>query len=106
MGDGGTQLHEASQDVPPGLPLYDLQTTFPYFYEPRNPAFELLEKVKEEDPDTYQNFLDSMDREEEEPPHPGARQIVHWETNLVRATCHARPAAVTAAMREPGLECN
>eukprot|EP00884_Botryococcus_braunii_P001638 jgi/Botrbrau1/11475/Bobra.0360s0003.2 len=79
-------LKTVSDDIPPGVPLYDMQTTFPYFYEPRNPAQELLEWKEKEVPGFLENLIWSPAAGEEAPPYPGARQILRWQTNLVLMT--------------------
>lgn len=77
------QLTAVSDEVPPGVPLYDLQSTFPYFYEPRNPAQELLDWKEQNDPAFFENMLLNPAAAEEPAPYPGARQILRWQTNLV-----------------------
>lgn len=74
------QLEGISNDVPPNVPLYDIQSTFPYFFEPSSRPLELLQWAEKNAPELLEGV--SADTEEAEP-YPGARRILRWETNLV-----------------------
>jgi hypothetical protein len=76
------QLESISNDVPPNVPLYDIQSTFPYFFEPSSRGLDLMQWAEKNAPE----LLEGLGADTEEPePYPGARRILRWETNLVRA---------------------
>jgi hypothetical protein len=83
-----TQL-EAAREIPAGAHLYDLQNTFPYFYQPRG-VEDVAAALKAAMADAGKKGGKAASAAAEEtPPRPGARRVVCWET---RAVLHAGPA--------------
>jgi hypothetical protein len=74
------QLHENSIKVPEGLPIYDLQTDIPWFFEAKTPWADTVRRTLETNPELIQ-LLKSPDPPK---PYPGAKSILRWETNMVR----------------------
>ena len=81
------QLDDLSVGVPRDMPMYDMRSDVPWFYEPQTKYADLLERVAAEDP----ALLAMLDEPEPPLPYPGARHILHWETQMVR------PCKCTAA---------
>jgi hypothetical protein len=77
---GAPQLDDMSVGVPRDMPMYDMRSDVPWFYEPRSRHADLLARVAAQDP-----ALLAMLAEPEPPlPYPGARPILRWETQMVR----------------------
>jgi hypothetical protein len=67
--------------VPAGAHLYDMQNSFPYFYQPRGVS-EVVATLKAV-------AAEAGPPSPAPPPRPGAKPVVCWET---RAVLHAGPA--------------
>lgn len=80
------QLEANSLKVPEGVPIYDLQTDIPGFYESRMPFTERLNRILETNPEMIEMLLSPVPP----PPYPGAKDILRWQTHMVRQRC-ARP---------------
>ena len=85
----GAQMDEAAIQVPDDMPMYDVRTDIPWHFEPRMPYADMLERIREADPE----LLEVLDEEEHPPPYPGAKSILHWTTNMVRTHIRGWPVA-------------
>ena len=74
------QLDAASLKVPDGVPIYDLQTDIPWFFDAKAPWADLVQRTLETEPDLVKQLL----APERPKPHPEAKSILRWETNMVR----------------------
>ena len=74
------QMDEAAVGIPPGMPIYDVQTDFPHHFQPRSKYADMLARVAEASPD----MLRLLDTPDYPLPYPGARHILRWETTMVR----------------------
>ena len=77
------QLEGNSLTVPEGVPIYDLQTDIPWFFENHTPWADLVKRTLETDPELVQLLMSP----EQPIPYPEAKSILRWETNMVR-TAH------------------
>lgn len=73
------ELHENSIKVPEGLPIYDLQTDIPWFFEAKTPWADTVRRTLDTNPELIQ-LLKSPDPPK---PYPGAKSILRWETNMI-----------------------
>lgn len=74
------QLDGASLKVPDGVPIYDLQTDIPWFFEAQAPYTDLVQRTLETNPELVELLL----APEHPKAHPEAKSILRWETNMVR----------------------
>ena len=65
------------------MPIYDLQTDIPGFYESRMPFTERLNRILETNPEMIEMLLSPVPP----PPYPGAKDILRWQTHMVRQRC-------------------
>ncbi len=79
--DTALQLDGASLKVPDGVPIYDLQTDIPWFFEAQAPYTDLVQRTLDTDPELVKLLL----APEHPKAHPEAKSILRWETNMVRA---------------------
>ena len=77
------QLEGNSLTVPEGVPIYDLQTDIPWFFENHTPWTDLVKRTLETNPELVQLLMSP----EQPTPYPEAKSILRWETNMVR-TAH------------------
>ncbi|KAK9842356.1 hypothetical protein WJX81_008251 [Elliptochloris bilobata] len=75
------ELNALSLDIPENMPVYDLQTDFPWAFAPAKPGTDMLQRVLEERPD----MADMLEVIPPQPPRPDALPILHWETHMVLA---------------------
>jgi hypothetical protein len=74
------QMDEAAVGIPPGMPIYDVQTDFPHHFQPRSKLGDMVARVAKASPEML-NLL----RVPAYPlPYPGARSILRWETTMVK----------------------
>lgn len=73
------QLEGNSLTVPEGLPIYDMQTDIPWFFEPKMPWTDLVKRTLETNPELIEMLL----APEHPPAYPGAKAILRWETHMV-----------------------
>ena len=73
------QLDEAAVGIPSDMPIYDVQTDFPFFYEPRSQYTDMLQRVGEAEPE----MLRLLEEPDYPLPYPGAREILRWEMTMV-----------------------
>ena len=77
------------------MPIYDLQTDIPWFYDSHMPFTERLNRVLETNPEMIEMLLSP----EPPPPYPGAKDILRWETHMVRQH-PLRPYQLATAPRQ------
>ena len=84
------QLDGTSLKVPDGVPIYDLQTDLPWFFEAQTPYADLVQRTLETQPELIKLLL----APEHPKAHPEAKSILRWETNMVRPAPWSCCAAV------------